>query len=86
MSQRGNGFVFERATPSALLIALARALEVFRDPAAWRRLQENGMREDHSWTASAESYVQQYWRAAALRRQGAGAERGDADDASAAPG
>ena len=73
VSQRGNGFSFDHATPAALLIALARALEVFRDPAAWRRLQWNGMREDHSWAASAGRYLDEYRRAVALHHQG-GAE------------
>lgn len=58
----GTGFTFEPYTPAALEAALRRALQVYADPAAWTRIQQAGMREDHSWTASARQYVAVYER------------------------
>jgi starch synthase len=86
VSHRGNGFRFDHTTPGALLIALARALEVFRDPAVWRRLQGNGMREDHSWAASAGRYLDQYHRAVAFHHQGGAEELPGVDGGAFASG
>ena len=61
------GFVFDAPDADALLAALRRALAAFRDPAAWRRLQTNGMHADFSWTASAAAYLEVYRRAIAAR-------------------
>jgi starch synthase len=57
-----NGFVFEPYAADALLGAVARALVMFRDAAAWRRLQATGMRQDFSWGRSAAKYVAAYQR------------------------
>jgi len=68
---RGTGFTFTDYTPVALLGALGRALELFENRAAWRRVQRAGMREDFSWDASAREYVKVYERAVAANRAGA---------------
>lgn len=60
----GTGFTFDEYSPGAVLGALRRALGVFGDRAAWRRLQRAGMSRDLSWDASARRYVQAYERAA----------------------
>jgi starch synthase len=57
-----NGFVFHDYAPEALLEAIRRALNVFRDPSRWRALQAAGMAEDHSWDRSAAEYVKIYDR------------------------
>ncbi len=62
-SGEGTGFVFEEYSPAALLATLRRALETFERPDAWRRIQLAGMREDHSWEASALRYQAVYERA-----------------------
>jgi starch synthase len=62
-SGEGTGFTFREATGAALLAALRRALEVYRDRAAWRRIQAAGMRQDFSWDASARQYAAVYERA-----------------------
>ncbi len=59
----GNGFVFEDYSPAALLGTLQRALDIYRDAAAWRALQAPGMASDHSWDRSAREYVRIYGRA-----------------------
>jgi starch synthase len=60
---RGTGFRFVEYTPEALLAAIRRALAAFGNRPLWRRVQKNGMRQDFSWDASAEQYVDVYERA-----------------------
>jgi starch synthase len=69
-SGRGTGFTFTDYSPVALLGALGRALQVFENRPAWRRIQKAGMREDFSWDASAREYVKVYERVAAANRAG----------------
>jgi starch synthase len=65
---RGTGFRFVEYTPEALLAAIRRALAAFGNRPLWRRVQKNGMRQDFSWDASAEQYVDVYERAKRSRR------------------
>lgn len=62
-----TGFVFDTFSPEALAGALRRALEAFRDRAAWTALQTRGMKTDFSWKGSAKKYVELYQKARALR-------------------
>ena len=56
-----TGFKFREYAPDALVRAVRRALEVYgRTPDVWRAMQLAGMREDHSWNASAREYVKVY--------------------------
>jgi starch synthase len=65
---RGTGFVFDAATPSALVEAVGRAARLRRDPAAWAGLRDRGMAVDFNWvTGSAPRYLEAYRRAAAIR-------------------
>jgi starch synthase len=61
----GNGFVFEAATPQALLDAAWRAIEWHRQPPAWLALMRRGMAEDLSWDGPAQRYLGLYARLAA---------------------
>jgi starch synthase len=56
----GNGFVFERYEAAELIGAMRRALRVFGDPAAWRRLMANCFAADFSWSAAAARYMELY--------------------------
>jgi len=57
----GTGFKFKEYESAALLAALLRALDVYRNsPAAWRRIQISGMSKDFSWHASALEYAGLY--------------------------
>ena len=56
----GTGFKFQAYDGDALLGALVQALAVFRNKAAWRRLQTNGMARDFSWQSSALEYARLY--------------------------
>ncbi len=53
---RGTGFRFREYHPSAMMTAVRRALDVYRDTRAWRGLQDRGMGLDFSWRKSAEAY------------------------------
>lgn len=59
----GNGFVFDAYAAEAMLLALGRAVRLWRhDQEAWRELMRRGMVEDHSWDAPAREYVALYER------------------------
>ncbi len=59
-SKDSVGFLFDDASPSALAEVLGRAMQVFRDPAAWQGLQQRGMERDFSWARSAQKYLELY--------------------------
>jgi starch synthase len=51
-----NGFVFDDATPEALLGTIRRAVAAWHDKALWHKLQRNGMVLDYSWSNAATAY------------------------------
>jgi len=55
-----TGFVFDRANGWALGEAINAALDLFRDPQAWRLLQRRGMTTDFSWEGPARAYLDLY--------------------------
>jgi starch synthase len=63
----GTGFTFTEYSPPALLAALRSAIAAYANRPAWRRIQQNGMRRDLSWDASAREYVDVYEEAIAAR-------------------
>jgi starch synthase len=63
----GTGFKFEAYTAEAFVETLRYALSWYQQPNAWRRIQQAGMREDHSWDVSAREYVRLYDRAIGAR-------------------
>jgi starch synthase len=65
----GTGFKFSDYSAGALTATVRYALEWYRRPEAWRRIQLAGMQDDHSWDASAREYVKVYEQALARRRQ-----------------
>ncbi len=67
----GTGFVFEPATPQALVDAARRALDYHRDRSAWAALMRRGMARDHSWRGPAQAYLQLYRSVVAGRQPGA---------------
>lgn len=56
----GTGFKFSDYSSDGLMWALGRALKAFGDPARWRAIQRNAMKQDFSWDASAREYVKVY--------------------------
>ena len=61
----GTGFKFVEYSSEAMLSALRTAIEAFGHADGWRKVQVAGMKQDHSWTASAREYVKVYQRAMA---------------------
>jgi starch synthase len=71
-SGSGNGFVFADYEPYALVGAIERAAELFREPRKWARLMRNCFAADFSWNHAAGEYLRWFER---LR-----VERSAADD------
>jgi len=59
-SRKGTGFKFEAAGPGALVEAVRRALEAWKNPEDMAALRRNGMSRDFSWARSAEEYLRLY--------------------------
>ncbi|KPK41306.1 MAG: glycogen synthase [Omnitrophica WOR_2 bacterium SM23_29] len=57
---RGTGFVFEKYEANELFGAIKRALHLYKDKSAWRRLVIKAMKCDFSWEGSAKRYVELY--------------------------
>ncbi len=55
-----TGIQFAPVTAAAIGLALERALALFRDARAWRRLQARGMAADVGWTQPARRYAALY--------------------------
>lgn len=59
-TNQGTGFVFSGDQGGDLADCLDQALELRRDPDAWRKLMLRGMGQDFSWQKSAQSYAELY--------------------------
>jgi starch synthase len=55
-----TGFLFEEENPLALLAAIERAVELYREPKAWRQIQRTGMATDFGWGPAAKKYAEVY--------------------------
>ncbi len=62
-SGKGTGFTFKDYSVDAMLEAIQRAIEAFRDKATWAKIQKAGMRKDFSWENSAKKYLKLYEKA-----------------------
>lgn len=56
----GNGFKFKEFRADKFLEKIYEALFAYAEPETWRKLQLNGMSEDHSWENAARKYIQLY--------------------------
>ena len=68
---RFNGFVFIRYEGPDLIAAMRRALRLFEDRAAWRRLMANGFAGGLSWAITAMHYMNLFDRLIATKARGA---------------
>ncbi len=59
-AKTGTGFLFGEFSAEALMNTIRYALECWKDQAAWKVLQKNGMERDFSWDHQAEEYVDLY--------------------------
>ena len=69
VAERGNGFRFDDYDAWQFFAAVVRAAETFRHPQSWSWLVQHAMREDVSWSRSAQRYTQLYLSAIAARRE-----------------
>jgi starch synthase len=56
----GNGFSFYDYSGYALYKSVERAVNAFKHPKIWKKIQANGMILDFSWSRSAEKYLELY--------------------------
>ncbi len=62
-----NGFTFGEPSPLSLLVAVDRALNLYRQPQRWLTMVRRGMRQDFSWDRSAQHYLELYRQAKEAR-------------------
>jgi starch synthase len=79
VNETGNGFRFESYDAWQFFAAVVRAAETFRHPQSWAWLVQHAMREDVSWSRSAQRYAQLYLSAIAARRERRGLTSAIAD-------
>jgi len=68
-SGKGNGFVFHEDSGRALLRALLRARDCYRQTECWAKLMRAGFEEQPSWEEAAQKYLGLYRAAVNLRRK-----------------
>lgn len=64
-SSDATGIVFEHADLQGVEWAIGRALDLFADLKAYRKVQRNGMRSEFSWNLSAQAHLRAYAKAGA---------------------
>ena len=55
-----TGFVFRDASPQALILAIERALALYKQPNLWNKVMRVAMKQDFSWSQSAKHYLELY--------------------------
>lgn len=55
-TEEGTGFVFEDFNPLSFAMAITRALEHYRNPPVWKKIQKQAMEANFSWDHSAAEY------------------------------
>ena len=56
----GTGIVFNDYNAEAVTWALNTALDLYQNKGSWRRLMQNGMAQDYSWSRQVRGYVELY--------------------------
>ncbi|MBP7792625.1 MAG: starch synthase, partial [Candidatus Goldbacteria bacterium] len=62
-TKQGNGFLFYGNNPQDLLQTIRIAVDAYKNKSVWQKLMINGMKENFSWSNSAQEYVKLYYRA-----------------------
>ena len=60
MQHAATGIVFCGVDYDNLSLAITRTIDLYRQPEAWRQVQQNGMRSDFSWGRSGKAYADLY--------------------------
>ncbi len=58
--ENGNGFTFKTYNAHDMLGAVSRAVTLYEDKAAWKKLMTDAMKNDFSWDSSAKLYIGLY--------------------------
>ena len=58
----GNGFLFADYNAHDMMYTIKKALTIYRDLGAWKRLMKNAMQADYSWARSSKEYKALYER------------------------
>ena len=58
----GNGFLFSDYNAHDMMYTIKKALTIYRDLGAWKRLMKNAMQADYSWARSSKEYKALYER------------------------
>ncbi len=58
--RHSTGFLFKEYKGAALLKAVKRALKLYRNKRSWNALVKRGMKQDFSWSRSAQAYLDLY--------------------------
>ncbi len=66
---RGNGFMFKLYDSRDLLVAIARAVETYRQPGLWSQLVQRSMKQSFSWEIPARKYIALFRKAMVVERQ-----------------
>ena len=56
----GTGFKFKKYDSKELLKTIQRAMKVYHEDTAWKKIMKNGMQKDFSWESSAKNYTNLY--------------------------
>lgn len=68
-NKNGNGFVFRKYNSYDLLIAITRALEVYKYSDIWNKLVTFAMQEANSWKIPASKYIELYKEALEIKEE-----------------
>lgn len=58
--EMASGFAFERPHAGDIITCVTRALELYRQPITWRKLQTCAMHQDFGWNRPAQAYADLY--------------------------
>jgi starch synthase len=58
--ETATGFAFERPIAGDLIASVRRAVALYRQPIAWRKIQLCAMRQDFGWERPAQAYIDLY--------------------------
>ena len=66
VTKKGNGFLFTEYNPYALMSAITRAVENYKNEAIWKEIVKSAMERDFSWENSSLKYIDIYRKAIRL--------------------
>jgi len=68
-TETGNGFTFKRYDSAHFLVAIIRAIEVYKNKEVWKELVIHGLQEANSWIIPAQKYINLYKKTVQLKKK-----------------